>query len=1045
MSADIRSFFQVKKVQKKKIEEDDDVIPESPDVQIKNKRKKPKKRPHICDDSDEEIFSTKNAKNYHQEPTKSKKKTPPKAVLKEVKAVSDLFGTGPIKRTEPVTKKQKKKTEVGIHSDDDFDKSLLELDIDEGLEIGDETNGKIENGNVKNHDVKDKCPIKKREIEKKEKSLENNKNGKSTSNISPESESKEKSYSELKNEKKRKFSAFVDDDVDHVENKKYKDSSKTEECFDNSVSCFDEDLEQKHKSKKKKMDKSLNESDAERHERRRHSAALYQNYLNRTGPKNLGAKEIPEGSPNCLKDCAFLLTGVLDSFEREDIAAAITKYGGCVKNSISRKVTHVLAGEDAGPAKMAHAHELGIKIINEDQFLQMIANPTDKGKPGRKKEDRTAKEKSPHKKNNVFKKEVANEHESIKKEITDYKIPKKETSEKTKIKTEINDNNVAMLKGVSKSCEAPKIEVAPLKVVSKSSGDVDKIQVNKSGSTPDSLMWVDKYKPRNVKQIIGQHGDASNVKKLMNWLTKWYVNRKAKLAKPSPWTKNDDGGYYKAALLSGPPGVGKTTTVALVCKELGFDMVEFNASDTRSKTLIKEQIGELLTTNSLSGYAKGDTGKQAVSKKHVLVMDEVDGMAGNEDRGGLQELINLIKAASVPIICMCNDRDSQKMRSLVNYCYDLRFSKPRVEQIKSAMMSICCKEGLKIPPDVLSQLIVSANQDVRQTLNLLSLWAADTRLLDGDQLRKDAKNVKRDLKLGPWEAVRKVFSFEDHKTMSIHDKSDLFFHDYSMAPLFVQENYLQVTPHCPKHEILDRVSRAADSISMGDLVDARIRGSQAWSLLPLQAMYASVIPGHALAGHAPQLSFPAWLGRRSRRNKLARLCQEIHAHTRLSTSGSKSSIFLDYCTHLRDAVLNPLIKDKTDGIERALDTLEAYHLLRDDLDSLTELSLWPGQRNPMVLIDSKVKAAMTRTYNKKASALPYAAASVRRGRARDDADDDDELEDDNDDSDPENDALIKKKKGKESEKASKENAGSSKENPSSSKASANKKASKAKK
>lgn len=50
---------------------------------------------------------------------------------------------------------------------------------------------------------------------------------------------------------------------------------------------------------------------------------------------------------------------------------------------------------------------------------------------------------------------------------------------------------------------------------------------------------------------------------------------------------------------------GKTTTVSLVCKEMGFDMVEFNASDTRNKTLIKEQIGELLTTNSLSGYAKG--------------------------------------------------------------------------------------------------------------------------------------------------------------------------------------------------------------------------------------------------------------------------------------------------------------------------------------------------------------------------------------------------------------------------------------------------------
>lgn len=51
--------------------------------------------------------------------------------------------------------------------------------------------------------------------------------------------------------------------------------------------------------------------------------------------------------------------------------------------------------------------------------------------------------------------------------------------------------------------------------------------------------------------------------------------------------------------------IGKTTTVALVCKELDFDVVEFNASDTRNKTLIKEQIGDLVTTTSLSAYAIG--------------------------------------------------------------------------------------------------------------------------------------------------------------------------------------------------------------------------------------------------------------------------------------------------------------------------------------------------------------------------------------------------------------------------------------------------------
>lgn len=104
-------------------------------------------------------------------------------------------------------------------------------------------------------------------------------------------------------------------------------------------------------------------------------------------------------------------------------------------------------------------------------------------------------------------------------------------------------------------------------------------------------------------------------------------------------------------------------------------------------------------------------------------MDEVDGMAGNEDRGGMQvrksglgtankhqknrpditftvfefefefefknhllsyhqELILLIKNTKIPVICMCNDRNSQKIRSLANYCFDLRFQRPRVEQIK---------------------------------------------------------------------------------------------------------------------------------------------------------------------------------------------------------------------------------------------------------------------------------------------------------------------------------------------------------------------------
>lgn len=232
-----------------------------------------------------------------------------------------------------------------------------------------------------------------------------------------------------------------------------------------------------------------------------------------------------------------------------------------------------------------------------------------------------------------------------------------------------------------------------------------------------------------------------------------------------------------------------------MAQELDFDIVEFNASDTRSKKLLKEEVAQLLSSTSLASFA---TKGAEVSKKRVLLMDEVDGMAGNEDRGGIQELIALIKTTHVPIICMCNDRNHPKIRSLVNYCYDLRFAKPRLEQIRGAMMSVCFKEGIKIPPDALAQIISGTGMDVRQTLNNLSMWTAAKQTLTVDDAEKKAKNAKKDTVLGPWEVVRQVFSAEDHKNMSFSDKSRLFFSDYSIGPLFVQENYLKVVPHVSK-------------------------------------------------------------------------------------------------------------------------------------------------------------------------------------------------------------------------------------------------------
>jgi replication factor C subunit 1 len=56
-------------------------------------------------------------------------------------------------------------------------------------------------------------------------------------------------------------------------------------------------------------------------------------------------------------------------------------------------------------------------------------------------------------------------------------------------------------------------------------------------------------------------------------------------------------------------------------------------------------------------------------------MDEVDGMSSG-DRGGISAIIEMIKKTKIPIICICNDRQSPKIRSLAGHCYDIKFHKP---------------------------------------------------------------------------------------------------------------------------------------------------------------------------------------------------------------------------------------------------------------------------------------------------------------------------------------------------------------------------------
>lgn len=222
----------------------------------------------------------------------------------------------------------------------------------------------------------------------------------------------------------------------------------------------------------------------------------YRAYLNRAGPSAPGSKAIPEGESGCMIGLTFVITGVLESLEREEAQELIQKYGGKVTQSVSKKTSYVVVGSDPGQSKLAKASSFNTKQIDEDELLELIQTL-----PGKSEGSATPKStaKGKQQKRTLTTKPAA----SVKPPTV-----KKETSETLEIidskSTTISLNdNIPIPKG---SCEQPERQ-------------------------PEQLMWVDKYRPKSTKHIIGQQGDKSCVKKLLKWLHDWELNYKKGIKK----------------------------------------------------------------------------------------------------------------------------------------------------------------------------------------------------------------------------------------------------------------------------------------------------------------------------------------------------------------------------------------------------------------------------------------------------------------------------------------------------------------------------------
>jgi replication factor C large subunit len=296
------------------------------------------------------------------------------------------------------------------------------------------------------------------------------------------------------------------------------------------------------------------------------------------------------------------------------------------------------------------------------------------------------------------------------------------------------------------------------------------------------MLWTEKYRPKTFKEVIG---NGKQKKEIEAWMEHWKNNIP-----------------QKCLLLVGPAGTGKTTIAHIIANEFS-EFIELNASDKRSYDIIMNTIGESSSTRSLFG------------KKHkLIILDEVDGIHGNDDRGGTRAIGKIIKETKHPMIMMANDFYSKRLATIKTKCLVIKINKIHTNSINALLKKICAEEGIEVDPESIKALAKRSSGDMRSAINTLQVMVANSKKLTMEDLDQVSQ---KDNTSNIFDGVRRVLK---SKTLRKVKDSLRLDEDPTLVMEYIAENIPR--EYEKKHEI----KQAYNMISEADLYFGRARSTR---------------------------------------------------------------------------------------------------------------------------------------------------------------------------------------------------------------------------
>ena len=207
-----------------------------------------------------------------------------------------------------------------------------------------------------------------------------------------------------------------------------------------------------------------------------------------------------------------------------------------------------------------------------------------------------------------------------------------------------------------------------------------------------NLMWVEKYRPFKLDDIVNQKEIIESLKNLMK-----------------------ESAEMPHLLFTGPAGVGKTTTALCMSRQLlgedwKRDTLELNASDERGIKMVRERVKEF------AAVIKIRTTERDERKFRIIILDEADEMT-SEAQTALRRIIE-DSSETTRFVIICNYL-SQIIEPIQSRCAIFRFKRIEKDTVEDHLKWLCKKEGIKYDDKAISQIFDSTNGDLRHSINIL--------------------------------------------------------------------------------------------------------------------------------------------------------------------------------------------------------------------------------------------------------------------------------------------------------------------------------------